>query len=447
MAQTLLRRTGGVLLLLVAAVLGLAAAVAGFLGAAVATASIPLLVTAALAALFGVTFLTAWPGYALYGVVRRRRAAVVSAGVLAVLVAALSGVTVLRPMARPADQAVPPDVHFWNLPTGSRIAYREAAATGPAHPAPVIFLHGGPGTANDDISEVGRALATDGFDVYSYDQVGSGRSSRLRDVTQYTDARQVADLDAIRRTIGAERIILVGQSWGGSLAAHYMAAHPDRVAKAVLSSPGVLWYGAFPDGETGELFDRLTPDAKRRFDSLTSSPRMIALALLQQVNPEAAHHLVGDREADQRFREILTASLPAAQCPGRPPASLPDNRTGFYVNQFTIDDAEHLPDPRPRLRAAHVPTLIMRGECDYKKWEVTYDYKRTLPDSTLVYVPGAGHAIAIDRPAIYQAALRAFLLDRPLPLPPYTAATPPDTAAGQPAESTGQRTPTASDGR
>ncbi|MFJ4408392.1 alpha/beta hydrolase [Streptomyces sp. NPDC088910] len=425
MAQTLLRRTAGVLLLLVAAVLGLAAAVAGFVGAGAATASVPLLVAAALAVLFGVTFLVAWPGFVLFGVARRRRAAVISATVLAVVAAALSGATVLRPMPRPADGKVPPDVRFWALPTGSRIAYREAAATGTARPAPVIFLHGGPGTANDDISQAGRALAADGFDVYAYDQVGSGRSSRLRDVTQYTVARQVADLDAIRRAIGAEKIILVGQSWGGSLAAHYMAAHPDRVAKAVLSSPGVLWYGAFPDGETGELWDRLTPEARKRVDELTNTPRMIAMALLQSVNPDAAHHLVGDREADQRFREILTTSLPAAQCPGRPPARLPDNRTGFYVNQFTIDDAKHLPDPRPRLRTARIPTLIMRGECDYKKWEVTYDYKRTLPDATLVYVPGAGHAIAIDRPAVYESALVAFLLDRPLPLRPYTGTAPP----------------------
>ncbi|WP_329172721.1 hypothetical protein [Streptomyces sp. NBC_01477] len=94
------------------------------------------------------------------------------------------------------------------------------------------------------------------------------------------------------------------------------------MAKAVLSSPRVLWYGAFPDDRTGELWDRLTPDAKRRVDRLTNTPRMIALALLQQVNPQAAHHLVGDREADQRFREILTASLPAAQCPGGQPLPL-----------------------------------------------------------------------------------------------------------------------------
>jgi proline iminopeptidase len=35
-------------------------------------------------------------------------------------------------------------------------------------------------------------------------------------------------------------MILVGGSWGGTLAAHYLAAHPDRVEKVVFSSPGAI---------------------------------------------------------------------------------------------------------------------------------------------------------------------------------------------------------------
>ncbi|WP_373281536.1 alpha/beta fold hydrolase [Microtetraspora fusca] len=129
------------------------------------------------------------------------------------------------------------DVRYWNLPTGSRIAYSHVPASGAARPTPVVFLHGGPGTANDGVSPAGKALAADGFDVYAYDQLGAGRSSRLSDVTGYTVARQVADLDAIRREIGTEKIILVGQSWGGALAAHYMAAH-DRARPARRDQPG-----------------------------------------------------------------------------------------------------------------------------------------------------------------------------------------------------------------
>ncbi|WP_433355897.1 alpha/beta fold hydrolase [Microtetraspora malaysiensis] len=427
----LLRRLGGVVVLVISLVAGLAAAVAGLLGAAVVTGAVPALAAAMLCAFAGTVFLLAWAAFALAAARRARRTALITAAALTVALTVLTGVTVFRPMPGRPSPAAGPDVRYWNLPTGSRIAYSHVPASGAARPTPVVFLHGGPGTAGDGVSPAGTALAADGFDVYAYDQLGAGRSSRLSDVTGYTVARQVADLDAIRREIGAEKIILVGQSWGGALAAHYMAAHPGHVAKAVLSSPGVLWYGAFAGRSTGELWDRLTPARREHVEELASGPRMIALDLLAGINPEAAHALVGDREADARFREMLSASLPATTCPGRPAVRMPANRQGFYVNLFTIQDAATLPDPRPRLRGVRVPTLIMRGECDYKTWEVTYDYRRTLPESSLVYVPGAGHAIAMDRPETYLGTLRTYLLDRPLPLPEYTGSTPPGSGGGR----------------
>ncbi|KAA9379952.1 alpha/beta fold hydrolase [Microbispora cellulosiformans] len=425
MPMIFLRRAGGVLMILVALVAAVVAALAAFFCAAFATALVPVLVAAALVAFFATFFLSCWAGLALFGLQRSQRPAALAAAVATVVFGAAAGVPLFRPMPRPVGPPPGSDVRFWDLPTGSRIAYSHIPAVGRPRPAPVVFLHGGPGTANDGISPAGRALAADGFDVYAYDQLGSGRSTRLSDIRGYTVARQVADLDAIRRRLGADKIILIGQSWGGELAGHYLAAHPEHVAKAVLSSPGVLWYGAFRERASGELWDRLSPRQRERAESLASSPRMSAAQLLAEVNPSAAHALLGDDEADELFRRILEASVSAAQCPGRPPASLPANRPGFYVNQMTIADARTLPDPRPRLRTVTIPTLVMRGECDYKDWQVTYDYRRTLPDSTLVYVPHAGHAIAMDQPAVYLAVVRAYLLGHRLPLPPYTAATPP----------------------
>ncbi|MFF7153674.1 alpha/beta fold hydrolase [Streptomyces sp. NPDC008139] len=187
-----------------------------------------------------------------------------------------------------------------------------APAVGTPRPTPVVFLHGGPGTPSEGIPTGGRELAADGFDVYSYDQVGAGRSTglsgysydqvgagrstRLFDVTGYTVARQVADLDAIRRTIGADRIIVVGQSWAGSPAAQYLLAHGTHVAKAVFTSPGALWGHEFPGSAAGDPWDHLTPAQRAARDRLDSKPRLIAASLLLQINARAAHALVGGGE-------------------------------------------------------------------------------------------------------------------------------------------------------
>ena len=48
------------------------------------------------------------------------------------------------------------------------------------------------------------------------------------------------DLEQIRRQIGADRLILVGHSYGAVLAGHYLALHPEHVARMVVISPGAL---------------------------------------------------------------------------------------------------------------------------------------------------------------------------------------------------------------
>jgi proline iminopeptidase len=70
--------------------------------------------------------------------------------------------------------------------------------------------------------------------------------------------------------------------------------------------------------------------------------------------------------------------------------------------------------------------LIFRGECDYAKWDVTYQYKRVIPNSVLLFVEDAGHMILLERPDLFVDAVRAYLSNEPLPLQPYTKSTPPE---------------------
>ena len=95
---------------------------------------------------------------------------------------ALSALAVLVPLSDPAPIPAPVAGEArWRLPTGSDIRYVHLPARGPARPAPVVFLHGGPGIADlaGEAAFVGR-LAADGFDVDVYDQLGAGGSTRLR---------------------------------------------------------------------------------------------------------------------------------------------------------------------------------------------------------------------------------------------------------------------------
>ncbi|MER6511686.1 alpha/beta hydrolase [Nonomuraea sp. NPDC001636] len=416
-----MKRVSGAILLVGAEIAAVAAGALVFLLVAAVTAAVPLFTGAGVLAVAAVTWLLGRPALRLLGLPRLVPPYVV---VNTVAVAALAGPAVFRPFPVPPPAPTPAGVAYWQLPTGSRLAYVKLAGSGTAGRPPVIFLHGGPGTPGEGLPEGSEELAAAGFDVYAYDQLGAGRSTRLADPAGYTVARHVADLEAVRQAIGAPKIVLVGRSWGGTLSAAYLAAHPDRVAKAVFTSPGAIWEPAFPGG-VGSPWDGLPAPLQAEADALTSSPRMLVQSLLLGVNPAAARTLVPDAEADARMRALLLVAKDATGCADARPAPVHGNPPGFYSNQITAEDAAAVPDPRPRLRGVRVPVLIMRGQCDYLKWEVTYDYRRTLPDSTLVYVPGAGHSIANGRPDLYRGLIRAFLLDRPLPVPAYTGATDP----------------------
>lgn len=342
-----------------------------------------------------------------------------------------SAAAVLVPLNDPRQAAAEvPGAARWELPSGSSVRYVHVPARGQPRPTPVIFLHGGPGIADmaGDSAFFGQ-LSADGFDVYVYDQLGAGASTRLADPTGYSVDRDVLDLEYVRQRIGADRVILIGHSYGGALAAHYLAAHPDRVAKAVFSSPAALDPA---DTSSNRATAGLSTAAKLRVYAAVLQPRALLAYALLQVNPKTAHDFLSDVEADARNDTVLTLADPALHCPpGR--HQPPVHGSGFYRLQYPQSStAPSSTDIRPRIAGMSTPALVLKGSCDYLSWRSALDYTTALPEADLIYLPGAGHNLYQDRPTEALAAIRAFLTDAPLPIEPYRGTTVPPDYQGVP---------------
>jgi proline iminopeptidase len=161
--------------------------------------------------------------------------------VLAGLVVAVFAVSLVVPPSARQPALDPGSTAFWDLPTGSRLAHARLPGVGFSRAAPVVVLHGGPGIPDTARSvRLYAPLARLGFDVEVYEQLGAGRSTRATDPRTYGIDRDVADLEAIRQQLGVPRLILVGSSYGGALAASYLAAYPEHVEAMLLVSPGTL---------------------------------------------------------------------------------------------------------------------------------------------------------------------------------------------------------------
>src|SRR5207302_8539978 len=102
-------------------------------------------------------------------------------------------------------------------------------------PPPVVVLHGGPGAHHDYLLPQYDRLAH-GRTLLYYDQRGGGRSPVARD-TPVGWREHVADLEALRRHWGTDRLALLGYSWGALLAVLYALQHPSQAERLALVSP------------------------------------------------------------------------------------------------------------------------------------------------------------------------------------------------------------------
>lgn len=182
----------------------------------------------------------------------------------------------------------------------------------------VLFIHGAtfPGTATFDLALDGTSwmdwMAKRGYDVYTLDIRGYGKSTRppamgqpadanppaVDGVTALRDVSKAVDFILSRRSL--DRLVLVGWSWGATLAGSYAAQTSARVEKLVLYAPQWLSdtkpadaapkLGAWREVPINSVRDRWTRDVptKERGELLSNGTAETFLAALKLSDPEGA---------------------------------------------------------------------------------------------------------------------------------------------------------------
>src|ERR1700722_18867667 len=97
---------------------------------------------------------------------------------------------------------------------------------------PAIYLHGGPGSGCQPDHR--RLFDPERFHAVLFDQRGAGRSRPKGRREANTLPHLIADMETIREKLDIPRWMVVGGSWGATLALAYAQAHPDRVSCIVL---------------------------------------------------------------------------------------------------------------------------------------------------------------------------------------------------------------------
>jgi len=226
--------------------------------------------------------------------------------------------------------------------------------------------------------------------VVFYDQRGTGGSKRMQpDASQSMDA-QVADLDAVRQALGLPKVALVGDSYGGLLAMAYAAAHPEHVAKLVLSdSPGPSWKSIV------HLLPQVFPDVQeegaREQQKLGASTEAAARAGLRNhfrmifYSPEKRDAYMS-RMGDLGFEPAVAAA----------------------VSKATSDL-----DLTSKIAAFQFPTLILSGRYDMNVAPLTaWQLAHAIPGAKIIFFEQSGHLPSYEEPENYLKVLEDFLNSR-----------------------------------
>ena len=335
----------------------------------------------------------------------------ISIALVAISVLLFGGACILLPRAYDVPAFTPrKGTRFWKLPTGSQIGYLSIESTTESKRSPIVYVHGGPGGAVRDAHITAlQPLASLGHDIYFYDQIGSGQSERLEDVTEYSVARHCADLNALLEQIKSPKVILIGHAWGAMLVVNYLQNYPtDRIEKIVFEVPGPI----LPIDLT--IKDRL-PDPRLGLTSPTATNRETNERTnnwrVRWVRAGAYRwgiKLGSDREMDRFMaywdRELSRSTICFSK------TDLPAQAgSGYYAHIMTVQSFEDVPDQRAVLAQLEIPVLVLKAQCDNQPWGYAAEYLELFKQSELGLVTHSGHDMATEQPELYLEFVAKFL--------------------------------------
>ena len=257
---------------------------------------------------------------------------------------------------------------------------------------PVIFLHGGPGDGANTTR--GRKMHLK-HPIYTYDQMGCGRSDRISDLSSWDQEDYYRELNEFIEGMGFEKVILIGASWGAGLAVGYAARYGcERIELMILPSPFIS-------------SERWMTDQMRNMERLPDEYRKEMEAFMRgEGSIENYQHVMSEYYSRFLFtREINREIAIAAGQTVQNDVFLSMWGPNDLVCEGTMKDFDLTSD----LQRIDVPVLFMCGDSDEVTIDTINEYVKMVKGSRLSVIPCAGHAIGKDQPTLYMDSMKAYL--------------------------------------
>jgi proline iminopeptidase len=318
---------------------------------------------------------------------------------------------------------MPPDADVGKLKRGDPFSplTSETSAVGDGHSIyiesvgredgiPAVYLHGGPGSGCQPDHR--RLFDPERFHAVLFDQRGAGRSRPKGRREANTLPHLIADMEMIREKFGFERWMVVGGSWGATLALAYAQTHPDRVSGIVLRA---TFLGTREELDTAflETLPRFYPGLSEDFIGLLPEAERgqpIEAYWLRILDSDAAKHAPFVRAWHDTER-ILSEHTPSRtrldfaslNAKAAPPAT-PFMEAHYFAHDCFMRPGQLLAEAN---KLQGIPGVIVQGRYDLLCPPTTsYALAAVWVDAELRIVQGAGHSLY--DPGVRDAVMRAI---------------------------------------
>lgn len=268
------------------------------------------------------------------------------------------------------------------------------------HP-PVIVLHGGPGAAHDYVDSF-KALARPDRAVIHYDQLGCGRSTHLPDADPrfWTVELFLAELDNLIAHLGiTEGYTLLGQSWGGMLAAEHAVRRPRGLkALIIANSPAsmVTWVA-----EANRLRADLPPDIQE--------------TLIRHETAGTTDDPAYTAAVDVFYERHLCRIKPWPEEVERSFAQMAADPTVYHTmngpSEFHVVGTLKSWNITAQLEQIDVPTLVISGKYDEATPRAVQPYVEHIPGARWELFEHSSHMPHVEETGRCMAVIDRFLVE------------------------------------
>lgn len=257
---------------------------------------------------------------------------------------------------------------------------------------PLIFLHGGPGSTHNYFLSL-KSLAKD-RDIYMYDQIGGGASSvtapKLWKIETF-----VEELSILVKAWKLDTFILMGASWGTTLALEYFLATKDsRIEKIIFQSP--LFSTSDWENDANRLINAMPLKTQKVIHYCHEIEATDSKVYQQAILDYYLLHVL-------RNKKLL-------EKPRKP--NINGNKIYAHMwgpSEFKATGTLKKYERVSQLKKINIPVLLVCGEHDEATPETVKKYHKLIKNSDFSVIKNASHCISLENSKDLLKVIKGFI--------------------------------------